>query len=104
LYCNYHGEESQRESGDTHPALPVPQRGLLQKFEPRLVGAVQASSTTAFADIQLHVFSDSPGCVHAPDGKPMRRAGLQEVAELRTGTAPQSAGHKAGVAKCAASA
>jgi hypothetical protein len=110
---------------------------LLLRFEPRLVGAVLAGSATEFADIQLHVFSDSAEtvCMHlmdkryeyevferrmrmtperqllvpsvrfemddetveafvfpgdgirqAPispvDGKPMRRAGMQEVTEL----------------------
>jgi hypothetical protein len=110
---------------------------LLEKFEPRLVGAVLTGAATAFADIQLHVFSDSTEavCMHLMDrryeyevferrmrmtperqimvpsvrfdmgeetieafvfpkdgirqspispvdGKPMRRAGLQEVAAL----------------------
>ena len=110
---------------------------LLAQFEPRLVGPVLAGSATAFADIQLHVFSDSAEAVYmhlmdrryeyevferrmrmtperqilipsvrfemgdetieafvfgkdgirqAPispvDGKPMRRAGLQEVQAL----------------------
>ncbi len=112
---------------------------LLQPFEPRLVGAVLSGSATEFADIQLHVFSDSAeqvylhlmdkryeyevferkmrmsperqvlvpsvrfemdhetieafvfpkdGIRQAPigpvDGRPMRRAGMQEVAELET--------------------
>jgi hypothetical protein len=110
---------------------------LLEKFEPRLVGPVLTGSATEYADIQLHVFSDSPesvamhlmdrryeyqvferrvrmtpervigvpsvrfemeektveafvfprdGIRQAPispvDGKPMRRAGLQEVTKL----------------------
>jgi hypothetical protein len=37
---------------------------LLQKFEPRLVGAVLSGSATEFADIHLHVFSDSPETVY----------------------------------------
>lgn len=37
---------------------------LLEKFEPRLVGAVLNGSATEFADIQLHVFSDSPEAVY----------------------------------------
>jgi len=112
---------------------------LLQPFQPRLVGQVLSGSATEFADIQLHVFSDSAEavCMHlldrryeyevferrmrmtperqiavpsvrfqldeetveafvfprdgirqAPispvDGKPMRRAGVQEVAELES--------------------
>jgi hypothetical protein len=32
---------------------------LLEKFEPRLVGAVLNGSATEYTDIQLHVFSDS---------------------------------------------
>lgn len=37
---------------------------LLEKFEPRLVGAVLTGSATEYADIQLHVFSDSPENVY----------------------------------------
>jgi hypothetical protein len=37
---------------------------LLEKFEPRLVGAVLAGSATEFADIQLHVFSDNAEAVY----------------------------------------
>jgi len=33
---------------------------LLEKFEPRLVGSVLTGTATAYADIQLHVFSDNP--------------------------------------------
>jgi hypothetical protein len=42
---------------------------LLHKFEPRLVGSVLAGSATEFADIQLHVFSDSAEtvCMHLMD-------------------------------------
>lgn len=36
---------------------------LLELFEPRLVGAVLTGSATEYADIQLHVFSDSPEAV-----------------------------------------
>jgi len=32
---------------------------MLEKFEPRLVGAVLSGSATEYADIQLHLFSDS---------------------------------------------
>jgi len=38
--------------------------GLLQKFEPRLVGPVLTGSATEHADIQLHVFSDSAEAVY----------------------------------------
>jgi hypothetical protein len=37
---------------------------VLEKFEPRLVGAVLTGSATQYADIQLHVFSDSPESVY----------------------------------------
>src|SRR5688572_470160 len=37
---------------------------LLAQFQPRLVGAVLTGSATEFADIQLHVFSDSPEAVY----------------------------------------
>jgi hypothetical protein len=115
---------------------------LLEKFEPRLVGAVLAGSATEHTDVQLHVFADNPEAVtmhlvdrrydheilqrklrmtperqiivpsvrfalgaetieafifskdgirQAPispvDGKPMRRAGLQEVTELENAAA-----------------
>ncbi|HXC58236.1 MAG TPA: hypothetical protein VN645_02905 [Steroidobacteraceae bacterium] len=36
---------------------------LLEKFEPRLVGAVLNGSATEYTDIQLHVFSDSPEAI-----------------------------------------
>jgi hypothetical protein len=37
---------------------------MLEKFEPRLVGAVLSGAATEHADIQLHVFSDSPEAVY----------------------------------------
>ena len=37
---------------------------LLRQFEPRLVGAVLNGSATEYADIQLHVFSDSAEAVY----------------------------------------
>ncbi len=37
---------------------------LLEKFEPRLVGAVLTGTATGYTDIQLHVFSDSPEAVY----------------------------------------
>lgn len=37
---------------------------LLEKFEPRLVGPVLSGAATEHADIQLHVFSDSPEAVY----------------------------------------
>lgn len=36
---------------------------LLQDYDPRLIGAVLTGSATQFADIQLHVFSDSAEAV-----------------------------------------
>jgi hypothetical protein len=42
---------------------------LLRSFEPRLVGPVLTGSATEYADIQLHVFSDSTEavCMHLLD-------------------------------------
>lgn len=37
---------------------------LLEKFNPRLVGSVLNGSATEHADIQLHVFSDTPEIVY----------------------------------------
>ncbi|MEO6185342.1 MAG: hypothetical protein ABIP38_11310 [Steroidobacteraceae bacterium] len=37
---------------------------LLEKFEPRLVGAVLNGTATEFSDIHLHVFSDTPEAVY----------------------------------------
>ena len=37
---------------------------LLEQFEPRLVGPVLTGSATEYADIQLHVFSDSAEAVY----------------------------------------
>jgi hypothetical protein len=57
--------------GENHASSLREQRGiavqamrLLEKFEPRLVGPVLAGSATEFADIQLHVFSDSAETVY----------------------------------------
>jgi hypothetical protein len=36
---------------------------MLERFEPRLVGPVLTGSATEYADIQLHVFADSPEVV-----------------------------------------
>jgi hypothetical protein len=58
-------------SGDRHTSSLQQQRRialqamqLLAKFEPRLVGAVLNGTATEFADIQLHVFSDTPETVY----------------------------------------
>nr|PZN61577.1 MAG: hypothetical protein DIU62_13255 [Pseudomonadota bacterium] len=37
---------------------------VLEKFQPRLVGPVLTGTATEYADIQLHVFSDSPEAVY----------------------------------------
>lgn len=37
---------------------------LLEKFEPRLVGAVLNGTATEHSDIQLHVFCDSPETIY----------------------------------------
>ena len=62
--------------GTTHASSLQEQRRValdamkvLAQFEPRLVGPVLAGSATEFADIQLHVFSDSAEvvCMHLMD-------------------------------------
>jgi predicted nucleotidyltransferase len=57
--------------GETHASSLQQQRQValramqvLQKFEPRLVGAVLNGTATEYSDIQLHVFSDSPEAVY----------------------------------------
>lgn len=57
--------------GETHAGSLQQQRQvalramqLLQKFEPRLVGALVNGTATEYSDIQLHVFSDSPEAVY----------------------------------------
>ncbi|MEO6081331.1 MAG: hypothetical protein ABIQ86_16400 [Steroidobacteraceae bacterium] len=37
---------------------------VLERFEPRLVGAVLNGTATEYSDIQLHVFSDTPEAVY----------------------------------------
>jgi hypothetical protein len=131
-------------AADSHPQTLAEQRRaaldamqLLEEFEPRLVGPVLSGTATAHADIDLHVFADTPesvalklldygiphevrehrvkmhldrsvnypavhftsgartvaatvfprdGIRQAPfspvDGRPMRRAGMNEIAEL----------------------
>lgn len=53
-----HGEQLQRQRGQ---ALEAMRR--LSVFQPRLVGPVLNGTATAHADIQLHVFADSPESV-----------------------------------------
>ena len=59
---------------------------LLAQFQPRLVGAVLAGSATEFADIQLHVFSDSPEAVYM---ELMDRRYEYEVFERRIRMSPE---------------
>lgn len=131
------GGEQHRSSLTKQRRVALEAMRLLEQFEPRLVGAVLTGSATEYADVQLHIFSDSAevvtmylmdrryeyevferrvrmaaarmiavpslrfelngetieafvfpkdGIRQAPispvDGRPMRRAGLQEVMEL----------------------
>lgn len=59
---------------------------LLERFEPRLVGPVLTGSATQFADIQLHVFSDSPEAVYM---RLMDRRYEYEVFERRMRMTPE---------------
>jgi hypothetical protein len=136
-YQRLFGREQHAHSLDEHRRTALRAMRMLEPFSPRLVGPVLSGTATEYADIQLHVFSDSPEAVYmhlmdrrydyevferrlrmqaerqiivpaarfemgdemveavvfprdgirqAPvspvDGRPMRRAGLQEVAEL----------------------
>jgi len=138
LFGGAHHEHSLKEQR----RVALQAMGLLERFEPRLVGSVLAGSATEHADIQLHVFSDSAEAVtmhlmdrryeyevferkvrmtpertisvpsvrfemkretveafvfpkdgirQAPispvDGRPMQRAGMQEVTDLENGPA-----------------
>lgn len=57
------GGEQHASSLQEQRRVAVEAMELLEKFEPRLVGPVLAGSATEYADIQLHVFSDSPEAV-----------------------------------------
>lgn len=57
--------------GERHAGSLVEQRRvalqamqLLEEFEPRLVGPVLTGTATGYADIQLHVFTDTPESVY----------------------------------------
>lgn len=136
-YQRLFGREQHAHSLEEQRRTALRAMRMLERFDPRLVGPVLSGTATEYADIQLHVFSDSPEAVYvhlmdrrydyevferrlrmqaerqvivpaarfemgdemveavvfprdgirqAPvspvDGKPMRRAGLQEVAGL----------------------
>jgi len=59
---------------------------MLEKFEPRLVGAVLNGTATEHSDIQLHVFSDSPEAVYT---HLMDRRYEYEVFERKARMAPE---------------
>lgn len=58
------GGESHEQSLHEQRRVALDAMQLLKRFEPRLVGPVLAGSATKFADIQLHVFSDSAEAVY----------------------------------------
>lgn len=59
---------------------------MMQEFEPRLVGSVLSGSATEYADIQLHVFSDSPEAIFM---RLMDRRFEYEVFERRLRMSPE---------------
>ena len=63
------GEQEHSVSLDGQRRVALSAMMLLKQFEPRLVGSVLSGSATEFADIQLHVFSDSAEavCMHLLD-------------------------------------
>ena len=63
-YQRLFGQQQHAHSLEEQRRVAVEAMRLLEKFEPRLVGAVLSGSATEFADIQLHVFSDSPEAVY----------------------------------------
>jgi hypothetical protein len=140
-YQRLFGGEDHARSLKAQRRVAVQAMELLAQFEPRLVGAVLTGTATGYADIQLHLFSDSAESVYmhlmdrryeyevferkvrmtaerqvavpsvrfelgdetveavvfprdgirqAPvspvDGRPMRRAGLEEVSRLESMT------------------
>ena len=58
------GGESHEQSLQEQRRTALKAMRLLEKFQPRLVGAVLTGSATKFADIQLHVFSDTAEAVY----------------------------------------
>ena len=63
-YQRLFGGEQHASSLREQRRVALDARRLLEKFEPRLVGAVLTGSATDYSDIQLHVFSDSPEAVY----------------------------------------
>lgn len=63
-YQRLFGGEQHAASLREQRRVAVEAMRLLEKFEPRLVGAVLTGSATEHADIQLHVFSDSAEAVY----------------------------------------
>lgn len=63
-YQRLFGGEQHASSLREQRRVAVAAMKLLEKFEPRLVGAVLAGSATEYTDIQLHVFSDNAEAVY----------------------------------------
>ena len=63
-YQRLFGGEQHARSLREQRRVAVEAMRMLEKFEPRLVGAVLNGTATAHSDIQLHVFSDSPEAVY----------------------------------------
>jgi hypothetical protein len=63
-YQRLFGGEQHSSSLQQQREVALQAMRLLEKFEPRLVGAVLNGTATEHSDIQLHVFSDSPEAVY----------------------------------------
>lgn len=63
-YQRLFGGEQHASSLREQRRVAVEAMRMLEKFEPRLVGPVLTGTATEYADIQLHLFSDSPEAVY----------------------------------------
>jgi predicted nucleotidyltransferase len=63
-YQRLFGGEQHESSLREQRKIALEAMRMLEKFEPRLVGSVLSGAATEHADIQLHVFSDSPEAVY----------------------------------------
>jgi hypothetical protein len=63
-YQRLFGGEQHSSSLQQQREVALQAMRLLERFEPRLVGAVLNGTATEYSDIQLHVFSDSPEAVY----------------------------------------
>jgi hypothetical protein len=63
-YQRLFGGEQHASSLRQQRRVAIEAMRMLEKFEPRLVGPVLTGTATEYADVQLHVFSDSAEAVY----------------------------------------